>query len=148
MPLATGLSTLLQSSRDENDILNDPDSEVFIGTLLSEDAELPLYQAVSYRSIDAVKRLLRQKKLSIYSLYDEITERLLAEKDINVNSVRGRGRLETPSTSLHYTATRLDNVLLRRLLVVPGIDLNLCIAGRSQSRLLHRTDGLTWLIVY
>lgn len=63
MPLATGLSTLLQSSRDENDILNDPDSEVFIGTLLSEDAELPLYQAVSYRSIDAVKRLLRQKKV-------------------------------------------------------------------------------------
>ncbi|KAJ6093997.1 hypothetical protein N7467_002842 [Penicillium canescens] len=34
------------------------------------------------------------------------------EKDINVNFVRGRGRFETPSISLHYAATRLDTVLL------------------------------------
>ncbi|KAI3093071.1 hypothetical protein CBS147333_10146 [Penicillium roqueforti] len=36
-----------------------------------------------------------------------------------------------PSTSLHHSATRLDTVLLRRLLVVPGIDVNLCVAGHS-----------------
>ncbi|KZN87774.1 Ankyrin-1 [Penicillium chrysogenum] len=159
---------------------NDPDSEVFLGTLLSQDAELPFHQAVSHGSIEAVKQRLRQKGLNLdiqdrkgytplhlaiqskrlemvnlllshprvnveckdkdgntplwlstYSSCDEIAERLLAEKDINVNSVGGRGRLETPSTSLHHAAARLDTVLLRRLLVVPGIDLNLSVAGHS-----------------
>ncbi|KAI3091386.1 hypothetical protein CBS147333_10299 [Penicillium roqueforti] len=159
---------------------NDPKSEVFLGTQSSQDAELRLHQAVSYGSVDAVKRLLGQKGLNLdiqnrkgytplhlaiqsrrlevvnlllshpranvnckdkdgntplwmstYSSCDEITERLLAEKDIDVNFVGGCGRLETPSTSLHHTATRLDTVLLQRLLVVPGIDLNICVAGHS-----------------
>ena len=159
---------------------NDPMSEVFLGTQSSQDAELPLHQAVSYGSVDAVKRLLRKKRqdldiqdrkgytplhlaiqskrlemvnlllshprvnvnctgkdgntplwLSTYSSCDEITKRLLAEKDINVNFVRGRGRFETPSTSLHHAATRLDTVLLRRLLAVPGIHPNLCVAGHT-----------------
>ncbi|OGE46401.1 hypothetical protein PENARI_c299G09361, partial [Penicillium arizonense] len=60
-----------------------------------------------------------------------ITERLLAEKDISVNFVGGRRRFETLSTSLHHAAARLDTVLLRRLLAVPGIRLNLCVAGHS-----------------
>ncbi|KAJ5481387.1 hypothetical protein N7475_000199 [Penicillium sp. IBT 31633x] len=159
---------------------NDPKSEVFLGTPSSQDAELPLHQAVSYGSIDAVKSLLRKKGLdldiqdrkgysplhlaiqskrmemvnlllshprinvnckdkdgntplwlSTYLSCDEITDRLLAEKDINVNFVGGCGRLETPSTSLHHAAARLDTVLLRRLLTVPGIGLNLCVAGHS-----------------
>ncbi|CAG8080624.1 unnamed protein product [Penicillium nalgiovense] len=159
---------------------NDPKSEVFLGTQSSQDAELPLHQAVSYGSVDAVKRLLGQKGLNVdiqnrkgytplhlaiqskrleminlllshprvnvnctdkdgntplwmstYSSCDEITERLLAEKDINVNFVGGRGRFEPPSTSLHHAATRLDTVILRRLLEVPGIDPKLCVAGHS-----------------
>jgi ankyrin repeat protein len=69
--------------------------------------------------------------LSTYSLYDGITKRLLAEKDINVNFVRGYGRFETPSISLHHAATRLDTVILRRLLTVLGIDLNLYVIGHS-----------------
>jgi ankyrin repeat protein len=36
-----------------------------------------------------------------------------------------------PSTSLHHAAIRLDTVLLRRLLAVPEIDPNLCVAGHS-----------------
>jgi hypothetical protein len=36
-----------------------------------------------------------------------------------------------PSTSLHHAATRLDTVLLRRLLTVPEIDPNLCVTGHS-----------------
>ncbi|CAG8243323.1 unnamed protein product, partial [Penicillium nalgiovense] len=68
---------------------------------------------------------------STYLSYDEITDRLLAEKDINVNLVGGCGRLETPSTSLHHATARLDTVLLRRLLSVPGISLNICVAGHS-----------------
>ncbi|CAG8875840.1 unnamed protein product [Penicillium salamii] len=69
--------------------------------------------------------------LSTYSSSYEITERLLAEKDIDVNLIGGRGRFEMPSTSLHHSATRLDTVLLRRLLAVPEIDPNLCVAGHS-----------------
>ncbi|CAG8030538.1 unnamed protein product, partial [Penicillium salamii] len=145
---------------------NDPKSEVFLGTPPSQDAELPLHQAVSHGSIEAVKQRLRQKGLNLdiqdrkgytplhlviqskrlemikpygntplwlstYSSCDEITDRLLAEKDINLNLVGGRGRFETPSTSLHHAATRLDTVILRRLLAVPGIDPNLCVAGHS-----------------
>jgi ankyrin repeat protein len=55
----------------------------------------------------------------------------LAEKDIDVNFGGGRGRFETPSTSLHHATTRLDTTLLRRLLAVLGIGLNLCVAGHS-----------------
>ena len=44
---------------------NDPMAEVFLGTQSSQEAELPLHQAVSYGSVDAVKRLLRQKGLSL-----------------------------------------------------------------------------------
>jgi ankyrin repeat protein len=69
--------------------------------------------------------------LSTYSSYDGIAERLLAEKDINVNFVRGRGRFEMPSISLYHAAARLDTVLLRRLLTVPGISLNLYVRGHS-----------------
>ncbi|CAG8275614.1 unnamed protein product [Penicillium olsonii] len=159
---------------------NDPMAKVFLGTQLSQEAELPLHQTVSYGSVDAVKRILRQKGLSLdiqdrkgstalhlaiqskrlemvnmllshprvnvnctdkdgntplwlstYSSSYEITERLLAEKDIDVNLIGGRGRFEMPSTSLHHAATRLDTVLLRRLLAVPEIDPNLCVAGHS-----------------
>jgi ankyrin repeat protein len=67
--------------------------------------------------------------LSTYSSYYEVTERLLAEKDIDVNFVGSHGRSETPSTSLHHAAARLNPGLLRRLFAVPGINLNLSVAG-------------------
>ncbi|CAG8022806.1 unnamed protein product [Penicillium salamii] len=94
----------------------------------------PLHLAVQSRRLEVVDVILSHSHasvdckdkhgntllwLSTYSSCDEITERLLAEKDINVNFVGGRGKVETPSTSLHHAATRLDTVLLRRLLAVP-----------------------------
>jgi ankyrin repeat protein len=106
----------------------------------------PLHLAVQSRRLEVVNLLLSHPRanvnckdkdgntplwMSTYSSCDEITERLLAEKDIDVNFVGGRGRLETLSTSLHHAATRLDTVLLRRLLAVPGMSLNLCVAGHS-----------------
>ena len=54
--------------------------------------------------------------LSTYSSCDGITERLLVEKDINVNFVGGRERFKAPSTSLHHAATRLDTVILMTVL--------------------------------
>ncbi|KAJ5471436.1 hypothetical protein N7530_008793 [Penicillium desertorum] len=133
---------------------NDPKSETFPGAPSSQDAELPLHQAVSYGSLDAIKSLLSKKGLDLgiqdrkgYTplhlaiqnkrlemvnlLLSHPRAKLLAEKDINVNFVGGRERLGTPSTSLHHAATRLDTVILRRLLAVPGIGLNLCVAGHS-----------------
>ena len=44
---------------------NDPDSDLFLGTQSSRDAQLPLYQAVAYGSIAAVQRLLRRKDLAL-----------------------------------------------------------------------------------
>ncbi|CAG8944659.1 unnamed protein product [Penicillium salamii] len=69
--------------------------------------------------------------LSIYLSFYKITKRLLAKKDIDVNLIRGCRRFEMPSTSLHHTVARLDSMLLRRLFMVPEIDLNLCVAGHS-----------------
>lgn len=63
--------------------------------------------------------------------YYKVTERLLAEKDIDVNLIRGRRRFEILSISLYHTATRLDTMLLRRLLAVLEIDPNLCVIGHS-----------------
>ncbi|KAJ5481497.1 hypothetical protein N7475_000309 [Penicillium sp. IBT 31633x] len=106
----------------------------------------PLHLAIQSKRMEMVNLLLSHPRinvnckdkdgntplwLSTYLSCDEITDRLLAEKDINVNFVGGCGRLETPSTSLHHAAARLDTVLLRRLLTVPGIGLNLCVAGHS-----------------
>ena len=150
---------------------NDPKSEVLLGTPSSQDAELPLHQAVSYGSVDAVKRLLRKKRqdldiqgrkgytplhLAIQSKRLEMVNLLLSHSRANVNctdkdgntplwlstcsscdellaekNVGGHGRFETLSTSLHHASTRLDTVVLRRLLAVPGVDPNLCVAGHS-----------------
>ncbi|KAJ6137056.1 hypothetical protein N7497_012308 [Penicillium chrysogenum] len=79
----------------------------------------PLHLAVQSRRLEVVNLILghplanvncKDKDgntplwLSNYSSCDEITERLLAEKDIDINFVGGRGRLEAPCTSLHHAA--------------------------------------------
>ncbi|CAG7937133.1 unnamed protein product [Penicillium salamii] len=106
----------------------------------------PLHLAVQGRRLEVVNLILSHPLanvnckdkdgntplwLSTYSSCDEITERLLAEEDADVNFVGGRGKFEAPSTSLHHAATRLDTILLRQLLAVPGIDLNICVTGHS-----------------
>ncbi|KAJ5264615.1 hypothetical protein N7505_007408 [Penicillium chrysogenum] len=139
---------------------NDPMSEVFLGTQSSQDAELPLHRAVSYGSskhLEIVNLLLSDPRvnvnctdkdgntplwLSTYSSCDEITERLLAEKGINVNFAGGRGRFETASTSLHHAATKLDTVVLRQLLAVPGVNPNISLQASLQVLLLHITETI------
>ena len=105
----------------------------------------PLHLAVRSGRLDVVDLLLRHPRasvnckdkdgntplwLSTYASCDEITERLLAERDIDINFIGGHGRFQTPSTSLYLAVARWDTVLLRRLLAVPGIDPNLCVAGQ------------------
>ncbi|CAG8906285.1 unnamed protein product [Penicillium salamii] len=124
----------------------DPDSDLFLGNQSSWDAPLPLHQAVAHGSVTAVRRLLRRKDpaldtqdrkgytpihLAIECNRPEVVDLLLRHPHINVNFIGGRGRFEMPSTSLHHAAIRLDTMLLRRLLAVPEIDPNLCVAGHS-----------------
>ncbi|CAG8945119.1 unnamed protein product [Penicillium salamii] len=66
---------------------------------------------------------------SIYLSYYEIIERLLAEKDIDVNLIGGCGRFEMLSISLYHVVVRLDTVFLWWLVVVSEIDLNVCVVG-------------------
>lgn len=68
---------------------------------------------------------------STYLTYDEITERLLTVKGVDVNLVGGCGRLNTPSTSLHHAATRVDTTALKQFLAVPGIDVNVCVERQT-----------------
>ncbi|CAG7957057.1 unnamed protein product [Penicillium nalgiovense] len=113
---------------------------------LDRNGYTPIHLAVESDRLEVVDLLLSHPRanvnctdkdgntplwLSTYSSPYEITERLLAEKEISVNLIGGGGRFEMPSTSLHHAAARLDSVLLRRLLAVPEIDLNLCVAGHS-----------------
>ncbi|CAG8892884.1 unnamed protein product [Penicillium nalgiovense] len=139
-------------------LINGADCEVYLGARNAQDSELPLHEAVLHGSIDAVKWRLRQKGLNLdiqdrkgytplhlavqsrrlevvnlilghplanvnckdkdgntplwlstYSSCDEITERLLAEKVIYVNSLEA----------------------VEALRPLPGIALNLCVAGHS-----------------
>ncbi|CAG8108096.1 unnamed protein product [Penicillium salamii] len=91
----------------------------------------PLHLAVQSRRLEVVDVILSHSHasvdckdkhgntllwLSTYSSCDEITERLLAEKDINVNFVGGRGK----------TPCSYDGCLR-----CPGLGLNLCVAGHS-----------------
>jgi ankyrin repeat protein len=63
--------------------------------------------------------------------YDEITERLLAVKNIDANLIGGSGQLDTPSAPLHHAASRLDTTILEQLLAAPGIDLNIYAARQT-----------------
>ncbi|KAJ5808866.1 hypothetical protein N7474_010135 [Penicillium riverlandense] len=175
-----GLGMSCQQILHEKNLLHNHDYESSFEPHSIDRDELPLHQAVSHGSADAVKRLLRQKSLdleahdrngytplhlavwnqrlevvdlllkhphasvnwkdqdgnttlwlSTYMSCDGITERLLNERSIDINSIGGCGRFQTPSTSLHHVVKRLDTVVLRRLLAVPGIELNICAAGQS-----------------
>jgi ankyrin repeat protein len=63
--------------------------------------------------------------------YYEITERLLAEEDIDANLIGGFGRLDTPSVPLHHAATRSNILILKQLLATLGIDPNICAARQT-----------------
>jgi ankyrin repeat protein len=111
-----------------------------------QNGDTPLHLAVRCRRLEVVDLLLshpcvkikcRDKEgntplwLSTFSSRDDMTERLLAAIDIDVNFVGGRGQTQSLSTSLHHAVARCDTVALRWLLEMSGIDPNVCVAGVS-----------------
>ncbi|KAI3097122.1 hypothetical protein CBS147333_9396 [Penicillium roqueforti] len=66
---------------------------------------------------------------------DDVTERLLTENDVDINTVGGGGRYDEPSTSLYHLARRMDTVVLRWFLARPTLDPNICVGCRSPLRL-------------
>jgi ankyrin repeat protein len=68
---------------------------------------------------------------STYSSRDSVTNKLLEEGDVDVNTLGRNGRYDNHSTSLHHLAIRRDTTVLRRFLAMPALDPNLC--ARSQS---------------
>ncbi|CAG8365305.1 unnamed protein product [Penicillium salamii] len=72
---------------------------------------------------------------STSSYHDDVTERLLTENDVDVNTVGGGGRYDEPSTSLHHLARRTDTVVLRWFLARPTLDPSICAGFQSPLRL-------------
>ncbi|KAI3092206.1 hypothetical protein CBS147333_10239 [Penicillium roqueforti] len=120
---------------------NDPKSEVFLGTQSSQDAELPLHQAVSYGSVDAVKRLLGQKglnmdiqnrkgytplHLAIQSKRLEMVNLLLSHPRVNVNCTDKDGN--TPLWMSTYSSC---DEITERLLAEKDINVNF-VGGRGR----------------
>ncbi|KAJ5855203.1 hypothetical protein N7455_009151 [Penicillium solitum] len=109
----------------------------------------PLHAAAMGGHLAVVDLLLRQNALvnckddsgntplwySTSSHRDDVTERLLTENDVDVNTVGGGGRYGEPSTSLHHLARRMDTVVLRWFLARPTLDPNICAGFRSPLRL-------------
>lgn len=87
----------------------------------------PLHTAARGGHISAVDFLLRHAKTllnhkdhhgrtalwwSTYSFQDRVTQRLLQEKDVEINTFGTCGKYDTPSTSLHHLARRKDTTVL------------------------------------
>jgi len=111
-----------------------------------QNGDTPLHLAVRCRRLEAMEALLDHPQvnincqdrdgntplwLSTFLSYDDTTKRILAGKGIDVNFVGGRGQTQSVSTSLHHVVARRDTIALRWLLEMPGIDLNLGVAGIS-----------------
>ncbi|CRL31337.1 Cyclin-like F-box [Penicillium camemberti] len=132
------------------------DSAVFLGTQLSRDAELPLHQAVSYGSIDAVKRLIKRKRaklhiqdhngdtplhLAVQSRSLEMVDLLLSHPGADVNCKDKAG-----NTLLWLSTHSSCNQITERLLAEKDVDINF-IGGhrnclRSSTSLHHAVTGV------
>jgi ankyrin repeat protein len=109
--------------------------------VVNHQGQTPLHLAARGGHLAVVGVLLRQANsllnrkdhhdrtalwFSTYSSYDGVTNRLLEEGDVDVNTL-GRDRTDdVPSTSLHHLTIRRDATILRRLLAVPALDPNTC----------------------
>lgn len=90
----------------------------------NQDVNTPLHLAVRSRSREVMK--CKDKRypllwLSTNRSCDAVTERLLAERGVDINFIGGNGESQIPSTSLHHTVARANTVLLQRHLAEPGV---------------------------
>ena len=120
---------------------NDPDSDLFLGTQSSRDAQLPLHQAVAHGSVAAVRRLLRRKDpaldtqdrkgytpihLAIECNRPEVVDLLLSHPRANVNCTDKDG-----NTPLWLSAYSSYYEITERLLAEKDINVNF-IGGRGR----------------
>ncbi|KAJ5267732.1 hypothetical protein N7478_010540 [Penicillium angulare] len=116
--------------------------------IVDEQGLTPLHTAARSGHLLAVDFLLRHANTllnrkdsygrtalwwSTFSFYDRVTQRLLEEKDVEINTLGTCGKYDSPSTSLHHLARRNDTTVLGWFLSRPSLDPNLC--GGSQSPL-------------
>lgn len=114
--------------------------------VVDQQGQTPLHIAAAGGHLAVVDFLLRQAHTllnrrdtygrtalwcSTYSSRDSVTNRLLDENDVDVNTLGRAWRDDNLSTSLHHLTTRRDTTTLRRLLGVPALDPNLCARGHS-----------------
>lgn len=114
--------------------------------VVDQQGQTPLHIAAGGGHLAVVDFLLRQAHAllnrrdtygrtalwcSTYSSHDSVTNRLLDENDVDVNTLGRAWRDDNPSTSLHHLTIRRDTTTLRRLLAVPALDPNLCARGHS-----------------
>ncbi|KAJ5460995.1 uncharacterized protein N7458_002547 [Penicillium daleae] len=83
------------------------------------------------------------------SQYDEITKRFLRHEGVDINFIGGRGKYDTPLSSLHHAILRLDTTILQAWLETPGVDVNQKAGGQSPLELavkFGRNDALKMLL--
>ncbi|KAF3004654.1 hypothetical protein E8E15_001260 [Penicillium rubens] len=68
---------------------------------------------------------------STFSFRDRVTQRLLEEKDVEINTLGTCGKYDRPSTSLHHLARRRDTNVLGWFLSRPTLDPNLCFGSQA-----------------
>ncbi|KAJ5752700.1 hypothetical protein N7520_009617 [Penicillium odoratum] len=69
--------------------------------------------------------------ISTYSSLEKITERLLEEHDVNLNTLGKNSDYEAPSTPLSHLMIRFYPTMLRRFLAMPSLDVNLGVGSLS-----------------
>jgi ankyrin repeat protein len=114
--------------------------------IVDQQGLTPLHTAAKSGHLSAVDFLLRHANTlldrkdshgrtalwwSTFLSHDCVTQRLLAEKDVEINALGTCGKYDSPSTSLHHLARRRDTNVLSWFLSRPTLDPNLCFGSQT-----------------
>lgn len=128
------------------------------------NGDSPLHLAVRMNSLELVHLLLGHTRInpntpnrdgntpiwvSSRLQNDEMTRLFLKHQGVDINFIGGRGKYQTPSSSLHHAVLRLDTSILQTWLETPGVNPNNTAGGQSPLQLaveLGRNDALRMLL--